>query len=281
MAGGLAQPKGYRGWMALKKTGGQTASPTVGTVYTFPVGVITPRNPNNINYMPVCNRLALPSVKVAGKKTPSVGVPAPLKASWHSAAFWNSFIGGSDSFLNAAAQYNTDEYGIGVNDGSDTRVYDGAHGVMFTLEQAAPGGVIMATLAWLARYGDSEAPTPTTFATAAPDTGALLDVTNVSFATATDVHSWRLTVMRPQGYQMTADGTLYAATVEAGMLGGTLRLVQNKKGTAPTTTETITIGGVAFALALSADEMASDIPPSLVTMTNDYTFFGASAIAIS
>ncbi len=275
------QPKGSRGWVRMRKTAGQVASgPALDTYYSFPNTIAQPRNPDNLTFMPVVNVSAAPSVVVAGKKTPAVSLPGiPLKASFWSSIFANSLIGGSDAWLDTA--FNSDEYAVGVHNGDSLRVYDGCHCAQMALEQAAVGGPILMSLDFLAIYGDSEKGVPTTIVAPTVDPGTLHDVTKVDWnSTAEDVYRWRLVLQRAQGYQMVDDGTLYAASIESGNIGGLLTIwINPKSATIPTTSATLKIGGsggAAFALDLKRVELVQDVGPSLGMQVITYALFKAA-----
>lgn len=280
--------KDFLTWVAVQKTAGQ-ATPTVGSQFSFPVGALQPRNPVNFTYPAVINSQGAPSVKVQGKKTPSVTIVGlPLKTSWWTGAtglnFVSDLIAASTSFLDS--NNNSSEYAIGVGNSSTvigTQVYDGGKCMQMSLYETAPGGGVTLDMGFLARYGDSEASVPTTFSTPSTDAGSLIDVSNVDFnSTADGVESWRLTLMRPQAYTMYCDGTIYSDALQSGAFGGTFTLTQASLATTiPSTTVTIKIGttpnGISLVLNMQLDERVYDRAPSLGVITRTYSLIKSTA----
>jgi len=277
----VQQSKGFLGWAAVKKTGGQTSTgPALATIYSFPIAAVNPRNPVNTSYASVINAAGALSLKTAGKKTPSVSLRSiPLKSSFFTNIFLLSMIGGSTSYLDT--NNNSDEYCVGVNNGSSTRYYELAKCSQVSFYQTAPGGPINMDMDWLAVYGDSELGT-TTIATPSTDAGSTYDITKTDFNSTLDaVYSWRLTLMRPQAYQFECDGTQYSDTLQSGMIGGTFSYTTSPlSATVATTDITIKLGtagsGVQLALKVNLDEKAEDVVSALGTRSITYTLINSS-----
>lgn len=266
---------GFLGYLALKKTAGQ-GTPAVGQQTNLMFGAVNPRNPNNIIYPSVVNKAGAASVRILGAKTPSIRIAGiPGKLSWLTPAFLNSLI----ILLDAAN--NSDEFGIGVHDGTGLRVYDGAKCAQVSIYHTAGGGVFI-DLDFICRYGDNEAPVPTTFSTPSTDGGDAYGSADFSYnSTASEVDLWRLTIQRGQAFNKYSDGTRYSDVIQSGMAGGVITLQQSPNAaTVPTTAMTIDVGasttGVRFSLALSEDEAVKDVMPALLAKTRSYSLFNSS-----
>ena len=284
----VQQTKGFLGWCAIKKTGGQTsAGPALSTIYSFPIAAVNPRNPVNQSYASVINAAGALSLKTQGKKTPSVSLRnIPLKT-FFTNVFLQSVIGGATSYLDTSG--NSDEYCIGINNGSSTRYYELCKCSQISLYQTAPGGPINLDMDWLAVYGDSELGT-TTIATPSTDAGSTYDITKTDFNSTVDaVYSWRLTLMRPQAYQFECDGTMYSDTLQSGMIGGTFSYTTSPlSASVPSNQVTIKLGaaggGVSIVCDLNLDEKAEDVVSALGTRSITYTLFkstGAYPVTIT
>jgi hypothetical protein len=275
------QPKGFLGWVGLKKEAGQTgAGPAVGTIYSFPTGRAQPRNPNNIGYLSTINAAGAVSVKVAGKKTPTVTIEGvPLKASFFTAQFVNSLIGGSSSYLDT--NFNSDRYLIGINNGSTTRYYSGCMCQSIRIYWAAPGGPMM-DLQFIAVAGDSEN-SPGSITTPSTDGGTALGIADVDFNSTVDaVYSGSILIARPQAWQFEADGTLYSDTIQSGQVGGMFTYMTSPLASVvPSTSATVrfkisaTPTYVTFALNLSQDETSEDVQAALGVNGRAYTLFNS------
>lgn len=285
------QPKGFAGYLSFLKTAGQTSpGPAVWTTgaptFTCPAGLIMPRNPDNFSYPGVINAQGAPTVKVQGKATPTVTISGiPLKSSFCTPTFFNDLIAAGSTYLDT--NLNSSEYTIVVHNGNAIREYQGSKCQQLSLYQTAPGGPILLDMQWLCKKGDQS----TSGATApAVDAGTLLDITKVTFSSEniTAVYDWRLTLMRPQAYNMQVDGTLFSDDLQSGMIGGTFVYT-----TSPLSA-TILSAGVSIAIASSTavtiainvqrDDPAEDVVPALGRKTFSYTLIKSTAgypVAIS
>jgi hypothetical protein len=278
------QPKGFLGYCSLLKTAGQTgAGPALWSsgapTYSFPIGLIMPRNPDNFSYPAVVNAQGAPSVKVQGKYTPTVTLQGiPLKSSFCVPLLFNDLIGGSTSHLDT--NNNSSEYTLVVHNGSSIREYQGSRCQMMSLYQTSEGGPILMDLQWLCKKGDQS----TSGATApATDAGTLLDITKVTFASEnlTAVYNWRLTLMRPQGYNMQADGTLFSDDIQSGMIGGTFAYTTSPlSATILAAATAMTIASstpVTMTIQVNRDEPAEDVAPALGRKSFSYTLIKSTA----
>lgn len=286
----MRESRDFLGWASIKKLSGDSTGVSAGTQINIPSALVMPRNPNNVGYMPSINAQNSVSLKVVGKKTPSVALSTYVKSTWFTAGLLKSLI------LDIDSDYDTDVYSLGVNDGTTTRVWDSMRCNSITLSQAAEGGPISCDIGFTAIYGENEAAVPTTYTTATGDCGSLVDVAHVDFGasgsvTADYVKGWTLSIIRPQGYVFEIDGTLYAADTISGMLGGALTLTQSPNATvSPSAAATIRIftagavpsgTGVKLDMVTSLDEYIRDHRPTFGTTVRSYTLIdlcGANAI---
>src|SRR5579871_4285912 len=179
-----APSKDYRGLVMI-----QNITSGSGQV-VIPAAMVSTNNPVNDAYPALINGSVYIANAVLGKKTPSVVISAPVKASWFTAAFINALLFSIDSY------YDTDVFSVGIYDGALTRVFDGCKCVGITLSQNAVGGPILCEIAFQAMYcsddGGSLPITPTSFTLGSTDPGYLTPVSQVDFgSTANDVIAWQ------------------------------------------------------------------------------------------
>lgn len=280
----------FLGYNALKYISGDAAS-TTGTLF-IPVTRTVPLNPDNNAYPGVINVTSYPSARVKGKKTPSVSMTAPYKASWVSANLINGLVGlvGTDNLTN--------KYAIGVKDdrSGGLRTWDWSRCSMVQFSQQAIGGPIMVQMDFMSRWGDGEMPnntllddgetTPatTTFSSPATDAGQDMDTSKVSFSGLTNVRSWTLTLMRGQVHNCFIDKTYYCKDIVSTMFSGVFSVDQDLNGTliSDTGTATITIGpasttgSITVAMALARDNHTYPEDIGLGNLTSVYSLINLS-----
>jgi len=260
------------GHFCFKKTDGQTSpGPAVGTQTFVPVKIVNPRNPFNIMRGDTISKAQSIVNATRGKRTPSATVQMAAKASWWTAAFLNSLIGGSASYLDS--NLDSDQYAIGMYEPvkNTWRVFDGIRWSTLAIAYNAAGGDIMVTLSGPGLYGDSEAGSPTSFSTPSVDPGQNLNTSNITVTGATLTRSWGITIVRGQGPQPFSDGTLYMSNVSSGKIGGIFTVEQSDTAsTFASSTITIVVGAVTFVFSLDKDESVLDFTPQFGTQFTNY-----------
>lgn len=258
------------GWAAIKKTDGQN-SPAIGTQTFIPVKAINPRNPRNRMRGDTISKAQSIVNATSGKFTPSVVVSAAAKASWWTATFLNSLIGGSSSYLDA--NLDSDQYAVGMYApvANTTRVYDDIRWSTLAITYNAAGGDIMMTLSGPCLYGDSEKSPPTSFSTPTVDPGENLNTADVTISGFDLSRSFGITIVRGQGQQPFSTGDLYMSNVSSGKIGGIFMLEQSPTAIAvPTTTISIVIGSVTFDFDIDRDESVTDFTTAFGTTFRNF-----------
>lgn len=267
------------GWAAIKKTDGQTSpGPAIGTQTFIPVKAVNPRNPLNIMRGDTISYAQSIVNATSGKHTPSVVVSAAAKTSWFTAAFLNSIIGGSSSYLDS--NLDTDQYAVGMWEPvkNTVRVYDDIRFSTLAISYNAAGGDIMVTMSGPCLYGDSEKPSPTSFTTPTVDPGQNLNTSDVTITGATLGRSFGITIVRGQGPQPFSNQTLYMSNVSTGKIGGIFTVEQSDTAlTFATSTITIAIGSVNFQFDLDLDESVLDFTTQFGTKYSNYAMSDLSA----
>lgn len=288
----------FLGKIVLQKISG--SGPMIAAAKVLvPTAKASPSNPLNNSYPGAVNASAFPSLKVYGKRSASVGLTANVKASWLNATLIESLLLATDT----AGQ--TDYFSVLLDDNYNPRSYDYSRCTHLSLYQSGSGGPVMCEMGFLTRFGDNElhwlianggvlpdgetvVDVPLSGYTGfAPDAGLLDDVSTVDFgspSTASLVRSWRLNLLRGQGYADFQDGSPWPKDIATGMFGGTLMIEQSPVAGAivPGTTMTIRlhtrfIGSVSYPkglsinLALSQDTQQMDEDISMGNMVRTYT----------
>lgn len=280
--------RGFAGIIAIKPTGGST--------FYLPAQMGRPRNPKNNSYLPCINMTSFPSIKVPGRKTPTIQIATYLKSSWafnatDASIFFNA------AMMNLATDGNGDlctkEYAIGLYEPTAAawRVWDGCKLMLLGLSQDAIGGPLSVEMAFRAIYGESEKTGgATSFSLPSnPDGGNVTDVSQVVFkdgssvVTADQVKSWRLSKVRGQLAQDSINGTLYADAITSGQYSGVLTLEQGRLASVVPTTSCawkIGVSGSGFMIStlLSLDEMITDMSPGFLNQANTWSLFDTSNV---
>lgn len=260
-----------QGHVQLKKTAG-VSSPAIGTQTFVPMLGVQPRNPRNVARPDQVNKAGSIINAILGMKTPSCTWSAAAKASWWTAAFLNSLIGGSAAYLDSAL--DSDEYAVGMYEPIEatTRVYDGVRWTALSVSYNAAGGPIVLQAAGPGVYGDSEKPSPTSFSTPSVDPGQDLNTSDVTITGgATLVRSANFTLLRGNALQMFSNTTLYGTQVSSGKVGGILSFEQSPIGVLPTTSFVMQIGTVTFTFVIDQDDLVLDFTTSFGNRVLAYT----------
>lgn len=254
--------KPFAGYVVIKKTAGNGPVAN-GTQAVIPIVSSQPRDPKNNQYPTVVNKTANPSTIILGKRTPSISFSTYLKSSWPAAFetspgagdglanFLSSLIKdtGNPTDLTGVTNWETDEYAILLNDGTQggtwsSRIFDGCKCQQMTISCNSQGGGINMELSFLA--ASASGATSFNVASINPDAGYFYDTSDIDFgglftlnvgnglyygisgsATADLVRAFRLNLLRGQAYNMFFNGTLNPAGVSSGMFGGTLQIEQS------------------------------------------------------
>lgn len=257
---------------------------TVGSLtYTVPSASASPRNPLNFGYPGLVNASGFPSTLVQGKKSPSITLSTVAKASWFTATFLNNLLFTLDSDNNTrnhtVVLYDNSgiQYGVADSSHKGMRVYTGCRCTGVSLYQTAVGGPVGVDIGFAAITGESEDSTVNSTSATIPSTsaGSLFNISQVAFSTSTAyVRSWRLNLVRGQGPQFYADGTLYANDIVSGMASGSLTVEQSPLGSDMGSAQTITFSsGPVFTLAFNKDESVQDFSIGLGNVMKAYTLF--------
>ncbi len=234
----------FYGRLILQKTDGVGAV-SVGTRTLFPPMLIDPSNPLNNNYPMLMSGASTMNHVTLGKRTPAIVFRGLWKPSYMTPANILSWIG------NVNSVGDSDEYAMAVIDGEgNVRVYDGCRCAGITVAWDASTGPasmqgIMVEMAWLARYGDSDAPVPTTISTSGlSDYGQTTGVNEIDFnSTADAVAACSFSLVRVQKHLGETDQTLFMKQVASGPPSGGVQLTQYSKSTiVPSTGFTVKIG---------------------------------------
>jgi hypothetical protein len=271
--------RGFIGYGKLKKTGGSGPF-TNAAEASIPAMQWIPRSPLNNSYPPMVNKSAYPGLVVLGVRTPSVGIRTCMKSSWCTAALLNSLVFTSDTYG------DNDAFGIIVNAGETTRVYDNARCAAISLAGAAAGGPVAMEFGFLASTDVGA----TTFAGYTADAGQLINRAQIDFgssATANLVRSFRISWVRGVGYDMYYNQTYYPSDTSSGMFGGTLALEMSSKATViPSTAGTIRFftgvpGSLSLymtmAFLLNLDEEVHDVDVGPGVLVRSYSLIDLSA----
>lgn len=270
---------GRLGTVSIKKTGGSGPLANL-TQIDLPAQVVQPFNPTNKTYLDAVNASQSTALVTAGNKTPAVAIRTYLKPSWSSSNFFKSLI----EYIDATTGY-TDTFAIRVNTQVTTRIYSLAKctGISIThTKQGNQPGPIIVDLGFVAIYGDSEDPSPPTFATAAINTGQTVSACQVVWnSTADQVKSFQLQMSRVQAYQFSDNGTCYADEISSGAADGGLALVQSITNTiSPGSTATIKLGatssGIQIVLGVDLFNAFTPVDPGFVLYNAGYKLFTGS-----
>lgn len=278
------QNKAFRGWLAFKKTGGQIATgPALNTTYSPPALSVDPVNDDNFTYPAVMNAVGAPSVLVQGMKTPALVATFPLKRSFTTAAMFNSFIGGSDSYLDS--NYNADVYLAGMSNGNTIRYWKDCQCQTLTISASAQGGPLVCETHWVAVAGDSEN-SPGSITPPTTDAGTLMDVTQYDWggsATLDAGYTWSLMLVRPTAYQPVGAGSRYSDPLQSGAFGFIFQYSTSPlAATVPSTTATLRIKiadtptYVTFTMNLNRDSYRERLVPGLGVCVRSYTGINTS-----
>ena len=288
--------KQFIGYVIGKKTGG-TGSPAVGTYLYIPITGLRPRDPENNQYPAMVNKTAFPSVKILGKRTPSLEWSTYLSSSWATSAILTSLIASFD------ANNDADTWAWFVNDGTtggtwSNRVFDGCKGVALSLAASASGGGIGVNFGCIAQ--SAQGTTSFSGSTYSTDAGLRYDVSNLDYGgnftigggagtgtTADLVRGWRASIIRGGSYDFFFNGTLYPAATSSGMMGGTFQLEQSPLySVSPGTSAVIRIGAasggvvtpsITMTLKMSHDEDVLDLDAGFGDLFRGFTLIDTSA----
>jgi len=265
-----------------------------------------PRNPLNNAYPTAVNSSAFPSLVVLGKRTPMFTISAFWKPNWCFQTFFNSLV------LSRSAFNNTNEFSIGLFDGSTQITYGAGHGVLagvagwrifqecrcagFSLYQSAQGGPIGVDLTFLATSGDSQGASSDSIATALAAISQtsnrndvqLSDIAATTFGgTFTNVRSWRLNASIGQGYVPFVDGSYFQDHVASGMFSGSLTMEIAPGGTqiatsGPATIKiahvtAVTTSRTQFDVSVNRDDLQQDADVGFANRMLAYTLIDTTA----
>ena len=260
----------YKGWVVLKKTAGNGPG-AVGTQYLIPTLVFEANNPVNTSYPVLINSAVSIVNGVIGKRTPNVTISTVMKGTSITANLLLSLLTAVDAFG------DTDQYSIAVYDGLNLRIFDECRCAGVVISASAIGGAIMVQMSFLARYGDSQAPYTTVFATPSIDAGYLSPVSQVGLAGTADLATgFQVSLLRAQGYLAYFDQTIFMSGIASGMLTGTLALVQSPRAsTVPNSSFILQLGvagaGIQIQSYVNLDSFKRDHTPALGSMSNNFS----------
>lgn len=270
----------YKGWVVLKKTAG-SGPLGVGTQVFIPADKISTSSPTNTSYPLLINADASISNAVLGKATPSLVIETAWKSSWASANLINSLV-----IATNPVDGTTDQFAVGIFDGVELRVFDGARCPGITVSAAAGGGPVGIQIPFMclydSKYPRSGQPAATSFSAPTVDAGYLTPISQVSFASTADlVTGVQLSIIRAQGYQPFFDQTLLMANIATGIQTGSLSISQSPTATTtPSSGFIFQIGaagaGVQFAGSINLDSPTRNYMPSIGSMGFAYSLVDLS-----
>lgn len=237
-------PKQFVGYVRAKKISGSASYVANNTLFNIPTYNVGRPEPRNFNYAAMINNTGWTVNYVRGRNTPSIGFDTAIHTGWigtsattpTAANVLNSWIASYDS------NNDSDKYSFLSNDGGgNSLTQDGCRCTSLVLSGTGAGGGFGVQTSWLATTNSGVASFSGSYATVP---GTFADVASMDFnATATEVDSWALTLVRGQGYNMFFNpGSYDPYDVDSGMLGGTLELVMNPNAaTVPSSTFTVRI----------------------------------------
>lgn len=258
------------------------------TTYVIPVATAVPQNPYNKGYPALANASGFPTIVNYGKRTPGLMISTVLKQSWCTATFLNNLLFVLDSWNNtrehAIILYDNSGIQYGNCDASHTgmRIFTGGRCSMLTLFQNAAGGPIGVEMYFNCIAGESEADASVvnSFSPTIPaaSVGQVQDVTHTAFSTSGAlVRSWRLTLVRAQGWQAYCDGSYFMAEVASGGFSGTFTVEQSPRGVGLGTGQVITIRKLDYTTHFTIttswelDEPIQDFSIGLGNVVRSYT----------
>ncbi len=268
----------------------------MGTSPTTPLTIIPssrarPKNPYNKHYLPAINKSVAPSIRVTSKRTPTVTISSYFKSNWATAAFFNNLI------INSDLNFDTETFSIGFYQATAgiVRQYDFCKCTRVEFANDAEGGAVTVEMDFEALGGESELTTTTLngitpiallASQAATSAGDVYSGTVVNWvSTASQVASFRATIVRGQARQAFQDGTLYDADISSGQFSGVLTVEQSPNAEfAPSTGATLNIGttgsGISLGMLLSADDYELPKTTRMGRIARSYSMFDATAGAI-
>ena len=199
-----------------------------------------PSNPDNTQYIPVINASTYPSVVVANKKSPTVGIHTCLKpfngtsSGWCDANLLNSLI-------NTDTSNNTDRFAFAFLDEYETRLYDWMRCERLDFSGQASGGPVAVMMGFKGRWGDEDAPYGTTLSGSGevipsapaftytgqvPDAGQVTPSVNVNIIGLDAVKGFSLSLVRGQSAQYYYDGGNGPSDIISTMFSGVLTVDQ-------------------------------------------------------
>ncbi len=246
-----------------------------------------PKNPFNRSYLPAINKSVAPSIRATSKRTPTVTISSYLKTSWATAAFFNNLI------LTSGATADTETFSIGFYQATAglVRQYDFCKCTRIEFSNDAEGGPVSVEMDFEAIGGESEL-TGTSLngvasvamtAGGSPDAGDVLTASSITWGTtASQVASFRATIVRGQSRQAFQDGTLYDADIISGQFSGVLTIEQSPNAQyTPVSGATVSIGstgaGISMAMLLSADDYELPKTTRMGRIVRTYSMFDAVA----
>ena len=244
---------GGPGSVILKKTLGSGPF-TLNSQVTIPSAIVQPFKPLNTTYLQAINAAQGTSLSVAGNQTPAIALRTYYKPTWGTAALLKSLIQFRDT-----TTFYTDQFAMQVKSQYRTRKFSKGRCTGLTITHTKQGnqpGPIIVDMGFVFIYGDlggaPDDPSPPTFSAAATDAGQATNAGQVAWATATQVKSFQLQMNCVQEYQFSDNNTLFADDIATGPPDGGLALVQSDSYTAaPTTTDTLSLGGVGAGIAIA------------------------------
>ncbi len=271
----------FAGLFALKDITAATGAVVI------PTSLVRPRNPINNSYLPTANKSSFPSAKVLGKRRPSLTVSAHAKASWFTADLLNRLI--MTLATDSNGDLNTDVFACGLYQATANswRVFDGCKCSQIDISQelSGPISVVMSFPAIQDSSDTISLPaTPTAFSISAlnSDPGLAIPVSSTSWGgTATQVKSWRLSLVRGQAVQDSQNGTSFADGIASGMFSGVFTLEQSATADIiPTTSVAFQIGpastGVKFTLNLSEDDYTIEKGTGFAMQSTTWSLFNVA-----
>ncbi len=245
--------RGFLGAVLAQKLSGAGALATgTSAQQIIPVFSFEPRDPENVSYPPMVNKLGFQSVTVLGKRTPSFNVVTAAKSNWFTSTWLNSLIVTADTNGDTDVFAFSDDSNTGT-----TRIYDSARCAALSISGRNGGGPIGVEMGFLCKTGTGTS----SFATTSASIGALISGAAVDMGSgpsAAYVRGWRLNIIRGLNYDMWCDNTQYPDDTSSGMLGGTITLEMSPKATTFPSTSTDAVIRVFSSIAATS---------ALVTLT--------------